>query len=113
MRVSVGALIVAHVYRPDIKIVVHVFVSPGSQFLEELLHVLNEKRFRFVYDYRHGGVEALDIDHSILDSGFLDFLLNLVGNVDEVQGGIGLEFDNVVYDFHNLFSEFNNMLYII
>jgi hypothetical protein len=99
---SVGAFPVAHIYGPDLEIIMHILVGPGSYLFQQFFHIFDEERFRFIHDYGHSSVHTLDIDYAILDAGFFYLLLDLIGDVDEVQGGGSFEVDNFVDDFHGL-----------
>jgi len=106
MRMAVFAFSVAHIYRADFEIIVHIFESPRRHLFEQSFHIGNKQRLGFVDDNRHRGMQTLDINHSVFDAGLLDFLLNLVGDIDKIQSGGGFHLDNMVDNFHKLFTNY-------
>lgn len=100
VRVAVLAFAVAHINGANVEIVVVIFYFLGRDALEHFLHVSDEEGFRFVYNNRHGRMEALDIHDAVCDAGLFDGREDIIRDIDEFKRRFRCEIDDVVCNFH-------------
>jgi len=113
VSVTVGAFSVAHIHSADFEIIMRVSVGARRQFFQDFFHIGDEKRFGLIDDYRHGGMQALDVDHAFFDSGFSNYFLDFFRHVDKIKRGGGFQVDDVVDDFHGGYGKLKVMTIII
>ena len=102
VSVTVGAFSVAHIHGADFEIIMGISVGARRQFFQDFFHIGDEKRFGLIDDYRHGGVQALNVDHAFFDARAADYFLDFFRHVDEIKRGGSFQIEDVVDDFHGL-----------
>lgn len=102
MSMTVCTFSFTHIYRADVKIIMHILCGSRGDFVQNFLDIRNQKRFGFLNENCHCRVEALNIDHTPFYPRFFEFRFNFVRDVDEIQCRRGFKLNQVVYDLHNL-----------
>ena len=88
---AVRALVVVHVDGAHAEIVVPVVGFGGRRRLQELAQVFEQQGLVFLDTDGGGGVARKDVDNTLAESGDAHELGHLVGDVQELDGLVGLE----------------------
>ena len=91
MRVAVRALVVVHVVGADAEVVVLVVDVLRGQALQHPQQVLEQQGLGFLDPHGHRGVSRDDRDDAVADAGLAYDVVDLVGDVQELNGFAGLE----------------------
>ena len=89
--VAVRALVVVHVHGAHAEIVVTIMCLGGRTALQEFAQVFEQQRLGFLDTDRGSGVAREDVGHALAESGLAHELGDVVGDIQELDGLVGLE----------------------
>src|SRR3989344_5920474 len=97
----VGAFVITQINGSNRKIIMSIGSRLGGHLFQRFLHIRNKQWLRIVNHYCHGGVQTLNIDNTVLDSGISYLSRDLIGNIDKVQGGGALKVNQLINNPHS------------